>query len=211
MTPEKICLAHEWRFRFTAFFAHFYRFSAINLIKLSQFNKFFIFINQVVGVKQEIKKMMEELPAIPKTDIIFSVVIHAKSDDLDEEINNYTFNFYGFDTPIKVEDFQNFYVNFNNETRTNPHLLSFQGIKSIDKVDSFYDTSQKTIIILSTKKSGEMIGYFIGKNQKNEDMLHAIFPAKIFNDINPKTYNPREVLEDILKNKSEYENVMMID
>lgn len=162
-------------------------------------------------MKQEIKKMMEELPAIPKTDIIFSVVIHAKSDDLDEEINNYTFNFYGFDTPIKVEDFQNFYVNFNNETRTNPHLLSFQGIKSIDKVDSFYDTSQKTIIILSTKKSGEMIGYFIGKNQKNEDMLHAIFPAKIFNDINPKTYNPREVLEDILKNKSEYENVMMID
>ena len=42
-------------------------------------------------------------------------------------------------------------------------------------------------------------------------MLHAIFPAKIFNDINPKTYNPREVLEDILKNKGEYENVMMID
>jgi hypothetical protein len=159
----------------------------------------------------EAEKLLAQVPPIPKTDVIFVVTIQQKSDNSIDENQKYALNFFGFDTPIKINDFQNFYVNFNNEARTSAHFLSFQGIKAIVKVDSFYDQNQKSVVILSKKKSGAIIGYLVAKNQNNDYILHGVYPAKIFNMINPKSYNPASVLEDILKNKDQYENVLFID
>ncbi len=159
----------------------------------------------------EAEKLLAQVPPIPKTDSVFVVTIQQKSENQIDEHQKYALNFFGFDTTIKIPDFQNFYVNFNNEARTTAHFLSFQGIKSIVKVDSFYDQNLKNMVILSKKNSGDIIGFLIAKNQSNEYILHGIFPAKIFNMINPKSYNPASVLEDILKNKDQYENVLFID
>ena len=160
----------------------------------------------------EVEKLLSQLPAIPKTDSVFIVTIQPKADNFIEEEQKYSLNFFGLDSAIKIQDFQNFYVNFNNEARTSPHFLSFQGIKSINKVDSFYDQNQKNFVILMKKKdSDERLGFLVGKNQNNEYILQAMFPAKIFNSINQKSYNPSIILEEIMKNKDAYESVLFID